>query len=269
MKKNPTISIKILLLLVVFTYNMSSCDYEEFKPTEYTASKLYMPAAVRGVFTIDNVPQRVEWLPTPGYEYDFKIDKENNKFIVPLGVYRSGIERKGNINVNIEVRNDTINMLRLSEEIPESTEILPASQYNLPTSVTVEDGRELGGFDLEINLDYLLSRPNEIFALGVGISSDELEVNMSISTTIIVIYTKLLIPTADFSYSINGKTVTFSNNSTFGMNYFWNFGDGERRTVKNLSHTYSSSGNYIVTLTTKGILGSMNQAIAEKVVVIP
>ncbi|OJV38438.1 MAG: hypothetical protein BGO33_06475 [Bacteroidia bacterium 43-41] len=268
MKKNPTISIKILILLVLFTFSINSCDYEDVRPTEYTASKLYMPAAVRGIFTIDNVPQRVEWLPTPGYKYDFKIDKENNKFIIPLGVYRSGIERKGDINVNIEVKNDTINMLKSSKKIPGSTEILPANQYKLPTSVTVKNGSELGGFDLEINLDYLLSRPNEILGLGVGISSDELEVNQNISTTIIIIYTKLLIPTADFTYSINGKTVTFSNKSTFGMNYSWNLGDG-RSTSKNPSHTYSSSGSYIVTLTTEGVLGAMNHSIAEKVVVVP
>jgi len=268
MKRVFTNNIKILTLLVVITHNFISCDYDEFKSAEYTASKLYMPAAVRGVFTIDNVPQRVEWLPTPGYAYDFKIDHENNKFIVPLGVYRSGIERKGNIDVNIEVKNDTVNMLIVSEEIPETTEILPANQYNFPTSVTVRDGSELGGFDLEINLDYLLSQPDKIFALGVGISSDKLEVNTNISTTIIVIYTKILVPTADFSYSINGKTVTFINESSFGMKYSWNFGDG-RSNSKNPSHTYSSSGNYIVTLTTEGVMGPMNQAIAEKVIVIP
>jgi PKD repeat protein len=268
MKKKFTISIKILTLLVVITHNFISCDYDEFKPAEYTTSKLYMPASVRGIFTIDNVPQRVEWLPTPGYAYDFKIDKENNKFIVPLGVYRSGIERKGDINVNIEVKNDTVNMLKSSGKIPGSTVILPSNQYSLPTSVTVKNGSEIAGFDLEINLGYLLSHPNEIFAIGVGISSDKLEVNQDISTTIIVIHTKLLVPTADFIYSINGKTVTFTNESGFGMKYLWNFGDG-RSNSKNPSHTFSSSGNYIVTLTTEGVLGPMNQAIAERVVVIP
>lgn len=268
MKKKFTISIKILTLLVVITYNLISCDYDEFKPAEYTASKLYMPAAVKGIFTIDNVPQRVEWLPTPGYAYDFKIDSENNKFIVPLGVYRSGIERKGDIDVNIEVRNDTVNMLITSEDIPATTKILPSDQYNIPTSVKVKDGSELGGFNLEINLEYLLSHPDEIFALGVGISSDKLEVNQNISTTIIVIHTKILVPTAVFTYSVNGKTATFNNESAFGMNYSWNFGDG-RSNSKNPSHTFLSSGNYVVTLTTEGVLGSMNQAIAEKVVVIP
>lgn len=268
MKKNSTFNIKILILLIVFSYSMNSCDYEEIRPTEYTASKLYMPAAVRGIFTINNVPQQVEWLPTPGYKYDFKIDMENNKFIIPLGVYRSGIERKGNIDVKIEVKNDTVNMLKSSGKIPGSTVILSSNQYSLPTSVTVKNGSEIAGFDLEINLGYLLSHPNEIFAIGVGISSDKLEVNQDISTTIIVIHTKLLIPTADFTYSINGKTVTFTNESGFGMKYLWNFGDG-RSNSKNPSHTFSSSGNYIVTLTTEGVLGPMNQAIAERVVVIP
>jgi hypothetical protein len=269
MKKNIAIYQKLLILLIGIAFSMNSCDYEEFRPTEYSESKLYMPAAVRGIFTIDNVPQWADWLPTPGYIYDYKIDVENNKFIVPLGVYRSGIEQKGAVNVGVEVKIDTINILKLNEEIPESTVILPANEYELPTSVMIQDGSELGGFDLEINLDYLLSRPNEIFALAVGILSDEVEVNMSISTTIIVIYPQILVPTADFSYSINGKNIAFSNNSTFGMNYFWNFGNGERSTVKNPTHTYLSSGNYIVTLTTEGVLGSVNQVIAEKIVVVP
>ena len=268
MKKNPIIGIKILILLILFTYNMNSCSYDEFKPADYTESKLYMPAAVRGVFTIDNVPQQMEWLPIPGYGYDFKIDIKKNKFIVPLGVYRSGIERKGDINVNIEVKNDTVNMLLSEEKIPALTKLLPTDQYSLPQSITIRDGRELGLFDLEINLDFLLSKTDEIFALGVGISSSKLDINSDISTTIIVIHTKLLIPKADFSYSVNDKTATFSNKSTYGMNYSWKFGDGERSSSQNPSHTYSSPGNYIVTLTTEGVLGSMNPAITEKIVIV-
>ncbi|HEX8313836.1 MAG TPA: PKD domain-containing protein, partial [Flavisolibacter sp.] len=43
-------------------------------------------------------------------------------------------------------------------------------------------------------------------------------------------------------------TVNFSNQSTGGVNYLWNFGDGNTSTQPNPSHTYTAYGNYTVTL---------------------
>ena len=44
--------------------------------------------------------------------------------------------------------------------------------------------------------------------------------------------------------------VTFTNNSTGpgALSYFWSFGDGGTSTLLNPSHTYTSSGNYTVSL---------------------
>lgn len=45
--------------------------------------------------------------------------------------------------------------------------------------------------------------------------------------------------------------VNFNNNGTSGSSYFfeWNFGDGNTATGENVSHDYTTSGNYNVTLT--------------------
>ena len=66
-------------------------------------------------------------------------------------------------------------------------------------------------------------------------------------------------PTALFSTSPNvclGGSVTFTNQSsvpvtyTGGLNYDWNFGDGNSSTEENPTHTYTTSGTFTVTLTT-------------------
>lgn len=59
---------------------------------------------------------------------------------------------------------------------------------------------------------------------------------------------------ADFNYSINptqNQTVNFTNNTQpqFGVWYNWDFGDGDTSSLKNPTHTYTSSGPYVVSLT--------------------
>ena len=60
-------------------------------------------------------------------------------------------------------------------------------------------------------------------------------------------------PTANFTVSASGLTVTFtdaSNDSDGNItSWSWDFGDGTYSTSQNPTHTYSSSGAYIVNLT--------------------
>lgn len=57
------------------------------------------------------------------------------------------------------------------------------------------------------------------------------------------------IPFAEFSYSIEGDEVTFTNFSVGGDSYLWDFGDGNTSTEENPVHTYEEDGDYTVTLT--------------------
>lgn len=50
-------------------------------------------------------------------------------------------------------------------------------------------------------------------------------------------------------------TVNFVNASMDGISYLWEFGDGTTSTQANPSHTYTTSGNFTVTLTTTGLNG--------------
>lgn len=57
------------------------------------------------------------------------------------------------------------------------------------------------------------------------------------------------LPTADFSYSIDNGTIQIIDNSLNVDIYFWDFGDGiTSQTVGDVSHTFDTTGNYIVTL---------------------
>lgn len=62
---------------------------------------------------------------------------------------------------------------------------------------------------------------------------------------------------SDFQASITSScqapfTVSFSNLSTNGASFLWNFGDGSTSTATNPSHTYAANGNYTVTLDVDG-----------------
>jgi PKD repeat protein len=59
-------------------------------------------------------------------------------------------------------------------------------------------------------------------------------------------------PTADFTYTVDGKTVTFTDASSDDgiiTDWFWDFGDGDTSTEQNPVHTYSDYGEYNVRLT--------------------
>lgn len=54
---------------------------------------------------------------------------------------------------------------------------------------------------------------------------------------------------ADFSVSVNGQQMNFTNNSSNYDSLLWDFGDGTTSTSVNPSHQYAAQGTYNVTLT--------------------
>ncbi|WP_017222895.1 PKD domain-containing protein [Moritella dasanensis] len=81
-------------------------------------------------------------------------------------------------------------------------------------------------------------------------------------------------PTADFTYSPDGLTVTFTDSSAVAndtiANYSWNFGDvapGNTSALASPSHTYSASGDYDVTLDITSELGNKTATVSYQVTV--
>lgn len=81
-------------------------------------------------------------------------------------------------------------------------------------------------------------------------------------------------PTADFTYSPDGLTVTFTDSSAVIndtiANYSWNFGDvapGNTSALASPSHTYPVSGDYDVTLNVISELGNKTATVSYQVTV--
>ena len=55
-------------------------------------------------------------------------------------------------------------------------------------------------------------------------------------------------PIAKFTYSVDGKKVTFANQSLHAKSYYWDFGDGSATSEMSPVKTYSSTGTYKVIL---------------------
>jgi len=77
--------------------------------------------------------------------------------------------------------------------------------------------------------------------------------NSAVQTSYVTVTT---VPTAGFTSSTNGATVSFTNTSTGGVSYAWAFGDSGTSTNANPTHTYTTDGTYTVTLTTTNACGS-------------
>lgn len=63
-------------------------------------------------------------------------------------------------------------------------------------------------------------------------------------------------PDAEFSYTVDGSTITIDNESLWGEDFIWTFGDGESSTEVEPTHTYEGDGDYLVTLTVESPCGS-------------
>jgi gliding motility-associated-like protein len=63
-------------------------------------------------------------------------------------------------------------------------------------------------------------------------------------------------------------TVSFTNNSTNGNLYFWNFGDGSSVQSLNPTHTYTEPGVYDVTLITTNMFGCVDTTINQALITV-
>lgn len=265
-------STKLLIILYGIAILLVSCNYQEIKDADYPDQTIYMPAAYNGTYLINSVPAVIGSTPTPGYPYRFKVDTLNRKFIVPLSVYRAGIDNVGAFSVDVLDKSDTVVQMISLGKLTE-TELLTASKFSFPSSVSMEEGKELAPIELQINLDFLLANPNKKYALGIGIDCKQRKLNPLLKTTIVVIETKILVPTANFSSGVdpsNAKKITFSNSSLYSTVYKWNFGDGTSTSNdKSPIHIYATSGTYTVTLNAIGVTGTSNKSTKTAVVTVP
>jgi hypothetical protein len=162
-----------------------SCHYQDIEDAPYPEQTIYMPAAVRGIYDI-SVEVDTYGVPTPGSPSRFTIDEANSELVVPLSVYRAGVNNEGVFSVGIEAKTDTIATL-ISSGVLAGAELLPSAEYTFPSSISVQSGSELGTFNLSIDLNFLRSNPGKLFAIAVEISSAERRLNNTYKRTVVLI----------------------------------------------------------------------------------
>lgn len=190
-------SLKYYLLIVgpfIFFIMSNSCKYKRIVDIPYPDQKIYLPAAIDGVFKINEKPEPRGNTPVPGFPYRYLIDSSNNLFIVPLAVYRSGIDNNGAISVNISINEDTIRELKAKGVLSKDVHILTPKEYELPTDIIVKNREEIASFDLKVDLQFLKENIGKDYALGISIFSNSRETNPKLSTAIILIDTDILKP---------------------------------------------------------------------------
>lgn len=75
------------------------------------------------------------------------------------------------------------------------------------------------------------------------------------------------LPTAEFTFEVDGSEVTFTSTVTNTSTYLWDFGDDATSTEANPVHTYVVSGTYAVTLTATG--GGGDASTSDDVEILP
>ncbi len=259
---------KSFLLVFIGFLSLASCKkYQDLVDADFPEQTVYMPAAVSGnsVNGVYNVNQ----VAVPGRTFRYVADVTGQKLNVPLSVYRAGANTSGSIPVNIIANTDTVNILIADGRLPLGTQLLPTAQFTVDPSVTLEDGEGEKGFNLSLNLPFLLSNLATKYAIGVSINPQGKEQG-AFSTTIVLIDPVFLVPVANFTNSISGRTVSFSNTSSHANTWLWNYGDGTPvSTLSAAPHTYANPGTYNITLTASGALGDFNKSSISQNVVIP
>ncbi|OAQ42016.1 hypothetical protein A5893_02550 [Pedobacter psychrophilus] len=252
---------------------MSSCEYKEYPDSDVPEQAIYMTSAAAatrapsptGFYDVNSVA-------IPGQLFRYVVDPVTNRFNISLGIGRSGISLEGDVNVNIVLNADTVSKLKTSGKLAADVMVLPATAFNLQTSILMPSGSSTTSFPLSIDLPFLINNPNTRFAIGVGITSNDRKATKNLNTTIVLLNTSFLFPVSNFTFAANTtnpKIINFTNTSINGVSSTWNFGDGSAvSTEKSPIKTYSNSGTYNVTLTTIGVTGDAQKSVKTTSVIV-
>ena len=236
---------------------LSACTYRTIVPMDYEEGRLYLPAAVNGNYTIDAMTQEpMTPNPTPGYAYRYLLNKDENKFEIPLSVYRGGISNNKSVTVAISIYADTITQMIDAENLPDTVQLLPAGKYTMPAIVNLASGETVAPFSLDVDFNFLVETSPALYVLPIKIDCADQPCNPDLNVAIVVIDSRMVKPAPAFSYeAVRGdtKSFTFHNLSQYTFDFSWNFGDGQTSKDSVPTHTYARAGNYTVTLTASGL----------------
>jgi len=109
--------------------------------------------------------------------------------------------------------------------------------------------------------------PHTVHYTSSGAKTVSLTVNGSVVETKENFINVTAAPVSSFTSIVSDYTATFSNTSTNAGTYVWDFGDGNTSASANPTHTYSSAGNYTVSLSASNT--TCDAAVATQILHIP
>ncbi|MBK8566358.1 MAG: PKD domain-containing protein [Saprospiraceae bacterium] len=192
-----------------------------------------------------------------GYLWDFG---DGTTSTDPQPVHQYAMQ--GNYFVTLTAFNDC-GESTISLDVP--TGALPLAVFNASTVAGCSpmlvqfENQSTGGNNLSYQWEFpggqpsTASEPNPTVAyINAGIYNVKLTVTNPLGSHAIERLNYLQVdqsPLADFTYQIDGYTVTFTNASTGGTQFTWDFGDGNTSQTQNPSYNYAGPGVYDVMLT--------------------
>ena len=190
--KNNAVNKIIGLIFLGLSCIFSSCAYDAIRDTDYPDQKIYMPSAYDAVYDVSDVSDLPPEHPSNSEPYRFQTDEANGEFIIPLGIYRAGVDKDGALTVTVTANTDTVDVL-IDENIFDpysngsNVELLPQAEYSFPESLSIADEEDHESFSLIVNLEFLRANNSTSHAVGITISGNEAEVNPDLSTTVVFI----------------------------------------------------------------------------------
>lgn len=173
-----------LTLLAISAGILWGCDKDD-SATYFGFTKIFMPQALNsgGIDRNYVVPQGL------GPEtYNFKIDQQNSKIQVVLGVLRAGTHKAEPFIVDVITRPDTVNQILAMGLPDDSAELMHADVYQLPEQVSVANGNVESTFYMDLDVGKLRGYSGKKLVMAVALTNpSRYKINASVSTTVVIV----------------------------------------------------------------------------------
>jgi hypothetical protein len=227
---------------IIFLLSILACQKEK---SSYGIANIYMPQSVNatgGVSANYAVPAG-----TDSSTYNYKIETSSNLLSITLGAARSSTTANDGFAVDIMTDPDTIALLQFNSILDNTTLLMPASMYTMPTVLSVPSGKSEGTFSLSINIDSLKSPAYEGKKLVLAVrlkSTGKYAVVPNASTTIVIVDVDALVIGPTYDISAQYLRNTSQPFATSGMHAGGRWGTLSDWMANNAAKSHNGYGGY-------------------------
>jgi PKD repeat protein len=189
----------------------------------------------------------------------------NGTYIVTLTAYSKKDKKSDAVSQTILIGSAPVCSFAFLPKFPKPNETVQFTDNSTNNPISWSWNFGDGGTSNERNPVHAFSSENN-YTVSLTVSSNFGSSNQSVIVN--VLNQTPLPPVADYSYTVNGTSVGFTDLSTGNpISWLWTFGDGATSTQRNPTHQYAQGGTYTVTLKATNMAGS-NQ-ISKSITLLP